>query len=131
MEDTVISPIKALCNAVSSRSDFQQLKNGLDDFLGNEALKFQFQQVNEIGRHLQSRANEGEEIGALELKEFDSLRSELTENPVVQNFLRSQNELQQLHQIVGKFLDKTFKLGRCPEIEEVESGCCGGGCGCD
>jgi cell fate (sporulation/competence/biofilm development) regulator YlbF (YheA/YmcA/DUF963 family) len=131
MVDTLLSPIQSLCSAVTERADFDRLKKGLDQFLSDEQLKFQFQQVNDMGRHLQARANQGDSISNSEIQEFESLRSELTSNVVVQEFLHAQDQLQQLQQTIGKFIEKTFELGRCPQLDEVDTGCCGGGCGCN
>ena len=41
----------------------------------------------------------------------------------------AQAQLQQLHEVVGNFLNKTFELGRRPEYEDVHDGSCGD-CGC-
>ena len=130
MEDTLLPPLQSLCSAVTARPDFERIKQGLDRFLSDEPLKFQFQQVNDLGRHLQARANQGDSISNSEIQEFESLRSELTSNIVVQEFLHAQDQLQQRQQTVGKFIEKTFELGRAPQLDEVDTGCCGGGCGC-
>ncbi|MEY5011833.1 MAG: hypothetical protein RLZZ253_2972, partial [Verrucomicrobiota bacterium] len=52
MEDTLLPPLQSLCSAVTARPDFERIKQGLDRFLSDEPLKFQFQQVNDLGRHL-------------------------------------------------------------------------------
>ncbi len=118
-----------LCHAVAEQPDFQTLKQGIDLFMADEFLKFQYQRLNDLGGLLQMKQSEGIELKPEEVEQFETLRGELLANPVVTGFLSAQEQLQELHKVVGKFLDKTFELGRRPEYEEIHDGSCGG-CGC-
>lgn len=118
-----------LCGAIVEQPDFQELKAKLDAFLGNELLKFQFQQVNDLGGLLQMKQSQGLDVQPEEVAQFEALREDLLGNPVAQGFLDAQQQLQRLHQVVDQFLDKTFELGRKPAYEEAHDGSCGG-CGC-
>jgi hypothetical protein len=93
-------------------------------------VKFQFQQVNELSDLLQMRQRGGLAIQQEEITQFETLREQLLQNPIAQGFIEAQQEMQNLHEAIGRFVNKTFELGRSPEFEDVFDGSCGSGCGC-
>jgi len=118
-----------LCQAIVDQSDFQVLKQKLDDFMSNELLKFEYQQVNGMGDLLRMKQSQGLELKPEEITQFEVMREKFLGDPVAQGFLDAQEQLQQLHEIVSRFLNKTFELGRRPEYEDVHDGSCRD-CGC-
>ena len=118
-----------LCQAITEQADFLSLKQKLDAFMADELVKFDYQQVNSLGNLLQSKQSNGVELTPAEVEKFEDLRQKLLGNPVAQGFMDAQAQLQQLHEVVGNFLNKTFELGRRPEYEDVHDGSCGE-CGC-
>ena len=128
-ESGIILKAQELCESIVEQPDFQTLKAKLDAFMSDELLKFQYQQLNDLGNLLHMKQGNGVELKPEEIAEFESLRETLLGNSVVQGFMEAQQQLQQLHQMVGRFVDKTFELGRPPNFEDVHDGsCCGGGC---
>jgi cell fate (sporulation/competence/biofilm development) regulator YlbF (YheA/YmcA/DUF963 family) len=113
-----------LCQAIVEQSDFQTLKEKLDAFMSNELLKYEYQQVNGMGDLLRMKQGQGLELKPEEITQFEALREKFLGNPVAQGFLDAQEQLQQLHEVVGRFLNKTFELGRRPEYEDVHDGSC-------
>ena len=75
------------------------------------------------------KQSQGLELKPEEIAQFETLRESVVQNPVAQGFLDAQQQMQQLQQMVSRFLDKTFELGRRPEFEDVHDGSCGN-CGC-
>ena len=128
-ESGIVQKTLDLCQAVVEQSDFQAVKEKFDAFVADEFLKFQFQQVNDLGSLLQMKQSEGLEVTAEERATFEEMREKFLSNPIAQGFLDAQQQMQQLHQVVGKFIDKTFELGRRPEYDDLQDGSCGG-CGC-
>lgn len=128
-ESGLVLKTRELCQAVTEQTDFLVLKEKVDAFMADELLKFKFQQVNDMGGMLQLKQSQGMELKPEEIAQFETLREDVLGNPVAQGFLDAQQQMQQLHQMVDKFLDKTFELGRQPEFEEIHDGSCGG-CGC-
>ena len=118
-----------LCQAIADQSDFQVLKQKLDEFLSNELLKFEYQQVNGMGELLRMKQSQGLELKPEEITQFEALREKFLGDPVAQGFLDAQEQLQQLHEVVSRFLNKTFELGRRPDYEDVHDGSCRD-CGC-
>jgi cell fate (sporulation/competence/biofilm development) regulator YlbF (YheA/YmcA/DUF963 family) len=128
-ESPIIQKTLELCQAVSEQPDFQALKGKLDAFMRDELVKFQFQQVNDLNELLQMKQRSGLALKDEEIAQFDALREELFKNPVAQGFVEAQQELQKLHDALGRFVNKTFELGRSPEYEDVFDGSCSD-CGC-
>ena len=128
-ESGIVQKTLDLCQAVVEQPDFQEVKEKFDAFVADEFLKFQFQQVNDLGSLLQMKQSEGLEVTEQERATFEEMREKFLSNPVAQGFLDAQQQMQQLQQVVGKFIDKTFELGRRPEYDDLQDGSCGG-CGC-
>ncbi len=126
-ESPITQKAQELCQAIVEQPDFLELKQKLDAFLADELLKFDYQQVNGLGELLQMKQSQGLELPQDEVAKFEALREKLLNDPVAQGFLEAQQQLQQLHEVVNRFLEKTFELGRRPEYEDVH-GC--GDCGC-
>jgi cell fate (sporulation/competence/biofilm development) regulator YlbF (YheA/YmcA/DUF963 family) len=129
-ESPIIQKAMELCQAVAEQPDFQALKGKLDAFMRDEVVKFQFQQINELNEILQMKHQGGMEILEAEIAQFDLLREDLMKNPVAQGYIEAQQEMQKLHEALGRFVKKTFELGYSPEYEDVFDGSCGSGCGC-
>lgn len=130
-ESTITQRTLDLCQAIVDQPDFLAMKEKFDAFMVDELLKFQYQQLNDLGQLLQMKQADGLELKPEEIAQFESLRAEFLGNSTAQGFLDAQQQMQQIHQAVGKLIDKTFKLGRRPNEEDLQDGsCCGGGCGC-
>jgi cell fate (sporulation/competence/biofilm development) regulator YlbF (YheA/YmcA/DUF963 family) len=129
-ESPILQKAIELCQVVADQPDFQAIKAKMDAFMGDELVKFQFQQVNELSDLLQMRQRGGLAIQQEEITQFETLREQLLQNPIAQGFIEAQQEMQNLHEAIGRFVNKTFELGRSPEFEDVFDGSCGSGCGC-
>jgi cell fate (sporulation/competence/biofilm development) regulator YlbF (YheA/YmcA/DUF963 family) len=128
-ESHIIQRTLDLCQAVVDQPDFQSLKKSIDAFMADEPVKFQYQQLNEAGQLLQMKQRDGIELTPEDIAQFETMREEFLGNPTAQGFLDAQQQMQQLHEAVGRLLNKTFELGRRPTYEDLQDGCCGGGCG--
>lgn len=128
-ESPIIQKTLELCQTVIAQPDFQTLKAKIDAFMMDEGLKFRFQQVNDLGGLLQQRHQSGLAIKEEEIATYETLREEVFGNPVAKDFIEAQQELGKLHDAIGRFVNKTFELGRQPEYEDVFDGSCGN-CGC-
>lgn len=129
-DSRIIQRTLDLCQAIVEQPDFEALKKSIDAFMGDELLKFQYQQVTELAQLLQMKQSEGMELKPADVGHFETMREEFLKNPTAQGFLDAQQQMQQLHQAVSQLLDKTFELGRKPEFEDLQDGSCGSGCGC-
>lgn len=135
-ESPVIVKTKELCAAITTDANFLKLQASVERFLNDDAARLQYQSVHERGEELHQKQHAGIELGAVEIREFESARDALFANDIAREFLDAQRELETLQKEIGKYVGSTIENGRVPSAEDlVESGgCCGGGggggCGC-
>jgi cell fate (sporulation/competence/biofilm development) regulator YlbF (YheA/YmcA/DUF963 family) len=133
-DSAVISKTKELCAQIASDPSFLKLQANVERFLSDDSARLQYQSVHERGEELHHKQHAGVELGASEIREFESARDALFENEVARDFLAAQRELETLQKEIGKYIGSTIELGRVPTAEDLEDkgGCCGGsgGGGC-
>ncbi len=139
-DSAVIVKTKELCAQIASDPTFLKLQADVERFLGDDSARLQYQSVHERGEELHHKQHAGVELGASEIREFESARDALFDNEVARDFLSAQRELETLQKEIGKYVGNTIELGRVPTAEELvdKGGCCGGGggggggggCGC-
>lgn len=133
-DSAVIVKTKELCAQIASDPSFLKLQADVERFLGDDSARLQYQSVHERGEELHHKQHAGVELGASEIREFESARDALFENEIARDFLSAQRELETLQKEIGKYVGSTIELGRVPTAEELADkggGCCGGGgCGC-
>ena len=129
-DSAVISKTKELCAQIASDPSFLKLQADVERFLADDAARLQYQSVHERGEELHHKQHAGVELGAAEIREFESARDALFENEIARDFLSAQRELEGLQKEIAKYVGTTIELGRVPTAEELEDkggGCCGGG----
>lgn len=136
-DSTLISKTRDLCSEIISDPSYLKLLEKVERFLNNDAARLQYQSVHERGEELHHKQHAGIELGAQEIREFESAREALFANEIATSFIEAQRELEQLQKVIGRYVGMTLELGRVPSAEDIEaasSGCCGGGgggsCGC-
>lgn len=124
----VIVKTKELCAQIASDPSFLKLQADVERFLADDAARLQYQSVHERGEELHHKQHAGVELGATEIREFESAREALFENEVARDFLSAQRELEGLQKEIGKYVGTTIELGRVPSAEDLveKGGCCGG-----
>ena len=139
-DSSLISKTRELCSQIASDPIYLQLQEKVERFLNDDAARLQYQSVHERGEELHHKQHAGIQLGAQEIREFESAREALFANEIATNFIEAQRELEQLQKIISRYVGMTLELGRVPNAEDLEessSGCCGGGgggggggCGC-
>jgi cell fate (sporulation/competence/biofilm development) regulator YlbF (YheA/YmcA/DUF963 family) len=133
-DSAVIVKTRELCAQIASDPDFLKLQASVERFLSDDSARLQYQSVHERGEELHHKQHAGVQLGAAEIREFESAREALFQNEVARDFLAAQQELERLQKEIGKYVGMTLELGRVPtadDIAEASGGCCsGGGCGC-
>lgn len=129
-DSAVISKTKELCEQIASDPTFLSLQADVERFLNDDAARLQYQSVHERGEELHHKQHAGVELGASEIREFESARDALFENEVARDFLAAQRELEALQKQIGKYISSTIENGRVPTAEDLVvsggGGCCGG-----
>ena len=128
-ESPVIVKTKELCAQIASDPSFLKLQANVERFLSDDSARLQYQSVHERGEELHHKQHAGVELGASEIRDFESARDALFENEVARDFLAAQRELETLQKEIAKYVGSTIELGRVPTAEDLEDkggGCCGG-----
>ncbi len=130
-DSTLIVKTKELCAQIASDSTFLELQAKVERFLSDDSARLQYQSVHERGEELHHKQHAGVELGATEIREFESAREALFENEIARDFLAAQRELETLQKEIGKYVGSTIELGRVPTADDLadKGGCCGGGGG--
>ena len=131
IEETALTQkTRELCDALVAQPEFQAIRRQIDQFMGDETAKSQYQSLMEKGEMLQQKQQMGLPLNEEEVGDFQKHRDILVNNPVARGFLDAQEQMQKVQQSIGQYVAKTFELGRTPTEEDL-SGCCGDhGCGC-
>lgn len=130
-DSAVIVKTKELCAQIVSDPSFLKLQADVERFLADDSARLQYQSVHERGEELHHKQHAGVELGAAEIREFESARDALSNNEIARDFLSAQRELENLQKEIGKYVGATIELGRVPTADELQDkgGCCGGGGG--
>jgi cell fate (sporulation/competence/biofilm development) regulator YlbF (YheA/YmcA/DUF963 family) len=134
-DSAVIAKTKELCAQIASDPTFLKLQADVERFLSDDSARLQYQSVHERGEELHHKQHAGVELGAAEIREFESARDALLANEVARDFLTAQRELEGLQKQIAKYVGSTIEHGRVPSAEDLADsggGCCGGhgGGGC-
>jgi cell fate (sporulation/competence/biofilm development) regulator YlbF (YheA/YmcA/DUF963 family) len=130
IEDAVRQKTLELCETIVQQPQFQDIRQRIETFMADSAAQKQYESLSEKGRSLHERQHQGLPLDGNEIAAFDSERDAFLNNPVGKGFIDAQEEMQELHQGVQKFVSKTFELGRVPSEGDLQEGSCGHGCGC-
>jgi cell fate (sporulation/competence/biofilm development) regulator YlbF (YheA/YmcA/DUF963 family) len=133
-DSAVIVKTRELCAQIASDPSFLSLQESVERFLNDDGARLQYQSVHERGEELHQKQHAGIELAAAEIREFESARESLFDNPIAREFLTAREQLEKLQKEISKYVGMTLELGRCPTAEELADsggGCCNeGGCGC-
>lgn len=130
-ETAIVQKTRELCETIVAQPEFQAMRKQIDQFMGDEEAKSQYQAVMERGELLQQKQQIGAPLEEGEVDDFNKHRDVLINNPVARGFLDAQQAMHDVQKSIGQYVAKTFELGRAPTEDDM-SGCCGdhGGCGC-
>ena len=129
-ESAVIQKTRELCQTLLDQPDVQSMRQRIDAFVADDRAKTQYDTLMTKGQALQQKQQLGTPLSNDEITDFEQHREAFVNNPVAKGFLDAQEEMNQLQQSLGKYVTKTFELGRVPGPEDFDSGSCGHGCGC-
>ncbi|MDA7892123.1 YlbF family regulator [Akkermansiaceae bacterium] len=132
-DSTVMAKTRDLCETIASDSDYRELLEKVERFLGDDEARLSYQSVHESGQALNQKQQAGLQLSESEIAEFESARTQLLNNPVASDFMQAQQTLETLQSSVSRMVGMTLELGRVPTPEDIAlatgGGCCGGGSG--
>ncbi|NJK91964.1 MAG: YlbF family regulator [Blastochloris sp.] len=131
-EELILQKTRDLCAALLEDRRFRDSREHLESFMADQAAQSQYREVSERGRVLREKQIQGQSLAETEIDEFEKMRFDLLNNPVAQNFIELQAQMNEVQDAINKMISKTFELGRVPEEEDLKCGdsSCGSGCGC-
>lgn len=133
-DSPILTRTKELCAEIANSSLFTNLQSSIERFLDDDNARNQYREVHQMGDELHQKQHAGIELGAPEIRAFESARDTLMANPVATAFIEARHQLETLQKEVGKYLGLTLELGRVPTADDLaeKGGCCGGdgSCGC-
>ena len=130
VESAIEQKTRELCQTILDQPEFRDLRRNIDSFMSNDSAKDEYQALLEKSDHLNHKQQQGVRLTESEISEYEAQREKVVGNPIASSFIRAQQEVHEIQEMVNKYLSKTFELGRVPSAEEMEEGSCGTGCGC-
>ncbi len=131
-QDLITQKTRELCEALLLDTRFSDSRRQIEGFLADQVAQEQYRDVSDRGRLLRDKQMQNVPLNDTEVDEFEKIRFELLENPVAQNFIELQAQMNEVQDGINKMISKTFELGRVPEDADLNCGdqSCGTGCGC-
>ena len=132
-EDTpVIRKTKELCQTILEQPSYQELRQAIEAFLGDNASVDQYQRLCDLQEELGHKQSHGESLTNEEVEAFEKEERDFLANPAARPFIQAQRKLHEIETTISTYVRKTFELGRIPQESDFAGGCgCGsGGCGC-
>ena len=132
-DSAVMGKTRDLCETIANDSDYRDLLQKVEKFLGDDEARLSYQSVHESGQALNQKQQSGLQLSDSEIAEFEGGRTELLNNPIASDFMQAQQSLEALQSSVSRMVGMTLELGRVPTPEDIAQasggGCCGGGGG--
>lgn len=137
-ETPVISKTRELCQTIIEQPHFEKMLADIETFMGDPEAQALYDAVSSKQQTLMDKQGRGESLSEDEINEFEQAREALLGHAVASAFIDARQQMYDVQDSIGKFVSKTFELGRVPMAEELVEksggGCCGGGggggCGC-
>jgi cell fate (sporulation/competence/biofilm development) regulator YlbF (YheA/YmcA/DUF963 family) len=130
-DNAVLEKTRELCQTILEQPEFQTVRRDVDNFLNDADAKAQYEKLAEKGEYLHHKQHQGLPLSGEEISEYEGMRETFMANPVARGFLNAQQAMQKVQETVGQYVSKSLELGRVATDEDMDSGGCGSGCGCD
>ena len=132
-DSAVMGKTRDLCETIANDSDYRDLLQKVEKFLGDDEARLSYQSVHESGQALNQKQQSGLQLSDSEIAEFEGGRTELLNNPIASDFMQAQQSLEALQSSVSRMVGMTLELGRVPTPEDIAQAsggeCCGSGGG--
>src|ERR1041385_5389681 len=130
-ESVITQKTKELCEAILAQPEIRSAFQRIETFGADNKSRAQYDSVMAKGQALHEKQHRSQQLTQDEISSFEKDRDALLANPVARGFLEAQDQLQDVHKSVSKYISKTLELGSLPtEADLEEHGSCGSGCGC-
>ena len=108
-----------LCQVIASDEQFIKFQKIVDNFINDKEINSDYQSLLELQRELNIKKIEGK-LTQPEIDEFDRKCDEVFSQSAVAEFLEAQDALDQLLDMLNRYVELTFEFGRVPTEKEVD-----------
>jgi cell fate (sporulation/competence/biofilm development) regulator YlbF (YheA/YmcA/DUF963 family) len=130
-ESVITQKTKELCEAILAQPEIRSAFQRIESFVADDKSRAQYDSVMAKGQALHEKQHHSQQLTQEEISTFEKERDALLANPVARGFLEAQDQLQDIHKSVSKYVSKALELGSLPTDADLEEhGGCGSGCGC-
>ena len=95
-DSAVMGKTRDLCETIANDSDYRDLLQKVEKFLGDDEARLSYQSVHESGQALNQKQQSGLQLSDSEIAEFEGARTELLNNPIASDFMQAQQSLEAL-----------------------------------
>jgi cell fate (sporulation/competence/biofilm development) regulator YlbF (YheA/YmcA/DUF963 family) len=126
----ILDKTRELCSLILQSGEYRENVSKVDAFFKDEAAQAAYRDFSRLGERLHERQHAGE-LTQADIDGYDREMAALRANPVAAGFMDAEETFNGIVGQISKLVGKTLELGRLPEPDELDGGCCGGGgCGC-
>lgn len=127
----IVTKIEELCQEIINDERFCEIQKSILNFNENADKYPEYFDFLDYQGELEEKKHSGEAISQEEAQKYQQMLETAFEIPDVVKFVRCQDQLDQLSDLVGQYIDFTLDHGRVPSSEELEEdNCQDGSCGC-
>ncbi len=108
-----------LCTEIVNDEQFIHHRNVITEFLSTKSENHPYFQLLHYQAALEEAHKAGEEITEEERQKLDDLGVAAFSCPDTQNFMDSQDALEQLEDMVVRAVQSTYEKGEAPKIDEL------------
>lgn len=115
----IVEKVKELCETISKDSQFIRCQKIVDVFINDKEKNSEYQALLEKQRTLHSKKMDGK-LTQDDVDSFDAECERVFALPAVSEFLEAQDALDQLNDLISRYVELTFEFGRVPTQSELE-----------
>lgn len=125
----VLDKARELCSLILQSGEYRDNLSRINAFFEDDSAQEAYRGFSELGERLHQKQHAGE-LTQADIDGYDAELAALRANPLAADFMDAEKTLNGIVSQISRLVGKSLELGRVPKPEELEDGCCGGGCGC-
>ena len=112
IEETAIAQkTRELCQTILDEPSLQAVRQRIDTFMADEAIRAQYDGLVDKGQALQQKQQMSQSLTGEEISDFEQHRDSLLKNPVARGFLDAQQELHEVQEIHPEIRKQDARTG--------------------
>ncbi|MEM9281892.1 MAG: YlbF family regulator [Verrucomicrobiota bacterium] len=124
----ILEKTRELCSLILQSGEYQENVAKIETFFSTDGAQEKYRSFAALGEELHEKQQAGT-ITEADISGYEASLQELKSNEVTSNFMDAEASLNGMLSQISKLVGKTLELGRLPNPDDLDSGCCGGGGG--